>query len=183
MIEKSQEDKQICFPCSPLLLPRWMAPFAPAQPPPASSIDRFSSLNQQYTMQGGNPPPQTSKLFPDLEVVLSWQRVCEAWQPAQGRGLGCRWGMRERGEDALSLLCRWAAAPLGPGSRGSIALSREHWADSDMPSPHLQGGTTQLPIWFVMAQEPDKTPESLPIIHESFLMCWKAAHGDKLFWQ
>lgn len=104
-----------------------------------------------------------------------------------GKGLGCRWGCSV---DAVSLSrCpAWGAGEQGSrgtGEQGNRATGEQgrRPANPEAPSPHLQVGTTQLPACFGMTQEPDKTPEWLPASHVSFLMCWKAAHGDTLFWQ
>lgn len=181
-MEKSQEDKQTCFPCSPLLLPRSMAPLAPAQPPPASSMGRFNSLNQQYTMQGGGG---------ELKIAIYfqlWKLCC----PGRGsvkhdsRHKEGGWAAGEECGSAVRMRCRCRAAEPLPrsgraqGRRRSLpwALGGPRCAESSPagrydPAPRLlcnDSGTRQ-------------NAESLPIIHVAFLMCWKAAHGDKLFWQ
>lgn len=87
------------------------------------------------------------------------------------RNVGSR--REEHGEGVLLQLYRRAAAPFPAQTReqqqpgAGVALTSKHGADPDVQSRRLQGGTTRLPVCFVMTQEPEKNL----LNHYQLFMC------------
>lgn len=130
MIEWSQEEKQTCFPHSP-----FFSLGVHGSPHPSPAVLCLLSGQIQFTEPAVSNAMRKNWIFPTLGVALSQQRVCGAWQLAQGRGLGYRWEMQvAEGRSAVRMYYYWGCidvllhgciaeplplSPLGPMSSGS----------------------------------------------------------------